>query len=126
MVSASTALPHYAVSSPASTIAPVGLPRARPAVHRSQSAGMLRTFPAQPVPRRAGASLRLPPVAAIEEDGDGSVDVDVEGPDIIIQHRDGGIVEELPPPYLASYSPRASGQARRAESVTDNGGPRSS
>jgi hypothetical protein len=27
------------------------------------------------------------------------IDVDVE-PDIIIQHRDGGVVQELPPPYL--------------------------
>ncbi|KAI0325142.1 hypothetical protein GY45DRAFT_1312648 [Cubamyces sp. BRFM 1775] len=62
----------------------------RPHVQRSQSAGVVRTFPAQPLPRRMGASLRLPPVAAISE----------EGPDIIIQHRDGGIVEELPPPYF--------------------------
>ncbi|KAI8977853.1 hypothetical protein BD414DRAFT_157509 [Trametes punicea] len=62
-------------------------------VRRSQSATVARTFPVRPLPRRAGASLRLPPVAAIAE----------EGPDIIIQHRDGGIVEELPPPYIDRY-----------------------
>ncbi|KAI0739570.1 hypothetical protein C8Q80DRAFT_1111725 [Daedaleopsis nitida] len=69
-------------------------PSARPLVHRSQSADVRigsRSFPPQPVQRRAGSSLRLPPVAAIPE----------VGPDIIIQHRDGGIVEELPPPYPA-------------------------
>ncbi|KAI1789320.1 hypothetical protein LXA43DRAFT_974350 [Ganoderma leucocontextum] len=58
-------------------------------VRRSQSAGPPRLFPAQPAQRRAGTSLRLPPVTAIPE----------MGPDIIIQHRDGGTVEELPPPY---------------------------
>ncbi|KAH9939680.1 uncharacterized protein BXZ73DRAFT_99296 [Epithele typhae] len=31
------------------------------------------------------------------------------GPDIIIQHRDGGVVEELPPPYPAEGSPRYPG-----------------
>ncbi|KAI0357047.1 hypothetical protein OH77DRAFT_1476413 [Trametes cingulata] len=81
-----------------------GLPSPRvPIVRRTQSAAAVRTFPTQPLPRRAGSSLRLPPVAAIPE----------SEPDVIIQHRDGGIVEELPPPYRDSYSP-----ARRAE-----GGP---
>ncbi|KAI0667356.1 hypothetical protein C8Q78DRAFT_374571 [Trametes maxima] len=63
----------------------------RPPVQRTQSAGVMRTFPAQPLPKRVGSSLRLPPVAAIPG---------ASGPDIIIQHRDGGIVEELPPPYM--------------------------
>ncbi|PIL32650.1 hypothetical protein GSI_05354 [Ganoderma sinense ZZ0214-1] len=67
-------------------------PSSRTPVQRSQSAGPPRSFPAQTA-RRANTSLRLPPVAAIPE-SDPSV-----GPDIIIQHRDGGIVEELPPPY---------------------------
>ncbi|OJT05706.1 hypothetical protein TRAPUB_3474 [Trametes pubescens] len=85
---------------------PAVMPRAVP-MQRSQSALVMRTFPGQPLPRRGGASLRLPPVAAISEDENGIVD----GPDIIIQHRDGGIVEELPPPYLDSYSPRARARA---------------
>ena len=67
-------------------------PSSRPLVQRSQSAGPPRSFPAQTM-RRVGTSLRLPPVAAIPESEPGV------GPDIIIQHRDGGIVEELPPPY---------------------------
>ncbi|KAL1942340.1 hypothetical protein VTO73DRAFT_6404 [Trametes versicolor] len=87
---------------------PAVKPRGVP-MQRSQSALVMRTFPGQPMPRRGGASLRLPPVAAIVEDENGIVD----GPDIIIQHRDGGIVEELPPPYLDSYSPRARASASR-------------
>lgn len=55
---------------------------------RSQSA-IPRSSYQQPAPRRAGSSLRLPPAAAFRE----------VGPDIIIQHQDGGMVEELPPPY---------------------------
>ncbi|KAI0808122.1 hypothetical protein C8Q74DRAFT_1363546 [Fomes fomentarius] len=70
-------------------------PSSRPLVQRSQSEAVRtvsRFFPSQPVPRRAGSSLRMPPVGTIPE----------VGPDIIIQHRDGGnIVEELPPPYPA-------------------------
>ncbi|RPD58310.1 hypothetical protein L227DRAFT_193574 [Lentinus tigrinus ALCF2SS1-6] len=70
---------------------PIAGPSSRPLVQRSQSELRTnsRTFP--PIPRRAGSSLRLPSVGAIPE----------VGPDIIIQHRDGGIVEELPPPYPA-------------------------
>ena len=70
---------------------PVAGPSSRPLVQRSRSELRTnsRTFPA--APRRAGSSLRLPMVGAIPE----------VGPDIIIQHRDGGIVEELPPPYPA-------------------------
>ena len=87
------------VSSPAGSVASgsaiaIAGPSSRPLVHRSQSEAVRtvsRSFPPQPVPRRAGSSLRMPPVAAIPE----------VGPDIIIQHRDGGIVEELPPPYPA-------------------------
>lgn len=70
-------------------------PSSRPLVHRSQTEiarTVSRAYSAQPFPRRAGSSLRLPPVSAIPEGG----------PDIIIQHRDGGIVEELPPPYPAA------------------------
>lgn len=74
----------------------------RPLVQRSQSEAVRtasRFFPSQPVPRRAGSSLRLPPVGTIPEVGPG------QGPDIIIQHRDGGnIVEELPPPYPSGPS----------------------
>ncbi|KAL7278105.1 hypothetical protein ACG7TL_008076 [Trametes sanguinea] len=68
----------------------------RPPVQRSRSAGVAQPFPVRPSPiaRRAGASLRVPSVAAIGDD---------TGPDIIIQHRDGGIVEELPPPYIDRY-----------------------
>ncbi|KAI0641834.1 hypothetical protein C8Q79DRAFT_918880 [Trametes meyenii] len=72
-------------------IAGAGAGAQRPLVQRSQSAGVMHTFPAQPLPKRVGSSLRLPPVAAIPG---------ASGPDIIIQHRDGGIVEELPPPYM--------------------------
>lgn len=65
----------------------------RPLVQRSQSAaGPPRSLHQQTPQRRVGSSLRLPPVAAIPE-------AEMPGPDIIIQHRDGGIVEELPPPY---------------------------
>ncbi|KAI0366450.1 hypothetical protein BV20DRAFT_952135 [Pilatotrama ljubarskyi] len=71
-----------------------------PVVRRAQSAAAVRLFPARPLPRRANSSLRLPPVVAIPE----------SGPDIIIQHRDGGIVEELPPPYRNSYA-RGAGRA---------------
>jgi len=38
-------------------------------------------------------------------DNHGRIDPDVE-PDIIIQHRDGGVVQELPPPYLDRYRDR--------------------
>ncbi|KAH9848242.1 hypothetical protein C2E23DRAFT_740024 [Lenzites betulinus] len=127
-MSVSGSVPGSAASSP------VAGPSTRPfsgraQVQRSQSAGVVRTFPAQrQQPRRGGASLRLPPVAAIAEDEAGAEELD--GPDIIIQHRDGGIVEELPPPYLDSYSPGAStartGGGGATRSPRSAGSPRSS
>ncbi|RDX44635.1 hypothetical protein OH76DRAFT_1307195, partial [Lentinus brumalis] len=74
---------------------PIVGPSSRPAVQRSQSELWSNSRPFPAAPRRAGSSLRLPSVAMIPE----------VGPGLIFQHRDGGIVEELPPPYPAT--PRA-------------------
>lgn len=86
-----SAPPSLAGSSIRTLISGAG-PSSRPLVQRSQSAGPPRSLHQQTPQRRVGSSLRLPPVAAIPE-------AEMPVPDIIIQHRDGGIVEELPPPY---------------------------
>ncbi|TBU40519.1 hypothetical protein BD309DRAFT_899770 [Dichomitus squalens] len=89
---------------------------------RSQSATVPRQFPTQPMPRRAGSSLRMPPVTALPDDS----------PDIIFQHSDGGIVEELPPPYpmdsrySATPGPSTLSPARSVSPPRGSAGPSSS
>ena len=53
-----------------------------------------------PSPRRGGSNLNAQPLVSAP------LDVDIQ-PDIIIQHRDGGIVQELPPPYADRSGQRA-------------------
>ncbi|KAI0776875.1 hypothetical protein BD413DRAFT_231340 [Trametes elegans] len=74
----------------------------------SASAG--RMFPAQPLQRRGAgsASFRMPPL------GESGSEAEEERarPNIIIQHRDGGVVEELPPPYLDTFARSRPGTPR--------------
>lgn len=71
--------------------------------HSSSRAGSSRRdTPAQPPPSSAADRMSS---GSYPVENQGRMDPDVE-PDIIIQHRDGGVVQELPPPYLDRYRDR--------------------
>jgi len=74
--------------------------------HSSSRAGSSRRdTPAQPPSSVADRDHIPMSSGSYPVDNQGRIDPDVE-PDIIIQHRDGGVVQELPPPYLDRYRDR--------------------
>ncbi|KIM87767.1 hypothetical protein PILCRDRAFT_814482 [Piloderma croceum F 1598] len=75
--------------------------------HSSSRAGSSRRdTPAQPTSSVVADRDHIPMSSgSYPVENQGQIDPDVE-PDIIIQHRDGGVVQELPPPYLDRYRDR--------------------
>jgi len=75
--------------------------------HRSSRDDNIRRAAASLAPSSSSSLSQVPTPSQpySTNSGQPTIDPDTE-PDIIIQHRDGGIVQELPPPYMARYRDR--------------------